>query len=161
MNVRTLSACAVHIRAAHLDVPEEHEGLVQGLLQLVVALLVPTRPQLVVHELCHQLRRPASDRHFSEGCHKTHAAPAVMARCCRYCLPCSFPSASQQHDWAFCMPGSTTDWLTVIVSKSKMDELYIRGQATAHCAMPLRSGTGMQQLPEQPSRQPHNQLHAV
>lgn len=42
MSMRTLSMCAVHIHAAHLDVPEEHEGFVQGLLQLVVALLVLT-----------------------------------------------------------------------------------------------------------------------
>ena len=143
MNVRTLSECAVHIHAAHLDVPEEHEGLVQSLLQLIVALLVLTRPQLVVHELCHQLRRPASDRHFSEGCHKTHTAPAVMARGCQCCLPCSSPSASQQQDWASCLPGTTTDLLTGIVSTSKMDKLYIRGQPTAHYAMPLRSGTGV------------------
>ena len=44
---------------AHLDVSEQHEGLVQRGLQLVVALLVLPGAQLVVHELGHQLRRPA------------------------------------------------------------------------------------------------------
>ena len=153
--------CAVHIHAAHLDVSEEHESLVQGLLQLVVALFVFARPQLIVHELCHQLRRPASDRQILEGCHKKHTATAVMARGCQYCLPCTSPSASQQQNWASCMPGSATDWLTGIVSTSKMDELYIRGQTNAHYVMQLRSGTGVQQLPGQYSRQLHNQLHAV